>query len=497
MTEHPYAAMLLWGIAAGLLGALTMLAMTPDHWPTMPSRISGLRATLAMLRSGGPLLLGRHGATGSLYPIGTDEEGIFVYLPLLSRLLGVANPLSTERYAYVVLFASTAAVYPLVYYRLANSLLAGLAAPLGLLLCARSIGFDDIYWIPAWGALTLLPLIYLLARDRSKLGIPALLGVALIAGWVSSMRANSGLAFVIAVAIVIPLRRLRWWQLLPALALVLVAYASTNTLIFNAIRENRNHRVGPLAASVLKRAEPSPHIWHTMYIGLGYLPNNLGIRYEDGVAAARVQRDAPGTPYLSARYDRVIREAYFSVLSHHPLYVIEEYAAKILATAAETAPYLLIVLLALPAMLLTGTERRARRLWALLSLPAIAVSFLPALIAIPIEPYEEGLYGVIGAMAITGVCWALGEVEKALRMRGRPPLTLAAVNSAVRSAVGAAGQSAIHRRTLGLTGVAVLCLTATVTGGYFINRSAERWQGSSSAVLIAGAPAGSTATGRV
>ena len=69
------------------------------------------------------------------------------------------------RYCYVVLMGLTTSIYPIVFYKLTRSRLAGLAAPVLLLLCVRSFRFVDVYWIPAWGMLTFLPLIYLLARD--------------------------------------------------------------------------------------------------------------------------------------------------------------------------------------------------------------------------------------------------------------------------------------------------------------------------------------------
>jgi len=460
-----------------------MLAITPTHWPVMEGRAVGLRASLAVLERGGPLLLGRHGAAGSFYQIGGGEEGIFVYFPLLSRLFGVADPVSMVRYSYIVLFALSATIYPIVFYKLTHSQLAGLAAPAMLLVCVRSLGFDDIYWIPAWGALTLLPLIYLLARDWPRFGLLALVGITLAAGWVSSVRANSGLAIAVPAAIVLLLRRWPLWRLLPGLALLILAYISINAFVFTAIREDRNHRMGNQVATALRREQPSPHIWHTMYIGLGYLPNDYGIRYEDGVANARVQRDAPGTGYLSARYDAVIRAAYFDVLGQHPLEVIKQYAAKIVAVTAETAPYLLIVLLTLPAMLLLGRDRRAAKRWALLSLPAIVVGFLPAMIAIPVEPYEQGLYGVIGAMGIVGLCWVLGQLEAEIRIHGsiRPMLT---VLRRARSSSTDTRRNPV-RLSIGISIAALIAMCTLIVGGYFVNHSAERWQGYSSGVLVA------------
>jgi hypothetical protein len=484
----PYGLMVLAGLAAGIVAALVLFALTPAHWPTLGSQAQELRASLAVLQHGGPLLLGRHGSAGPFYAIGTDEEGPFVYFPFLSHLFGVADPVSMERYVYIFLFALGAAIYPPIFYKLTNSTLAGFFAPIALLVCVRSMGFNDVYWIPAWGALTLLPLIYLFARDWPRLGLLALTGISLTAGWASSVRAGSGLAIVVTAAIVLLLRRWAWWRLLPSLALLALMYISINSFVFPAIVKHRDERIGARATRALEREEPSPHIWHTMYIGLGYLPNDYRIRYEDGVAAARVQHDAPGTRYLSARYDTVIRRAYFSVVRHHPLEVLKQYAAKVLVTAADTAPYLLILLLTAPAMLLIDPERSVRRLWLLITLPAIVLAALQALIAIPLEPYEQGLYGVLGAIGIVGLCWMLAKLETQARLpgglRSRFARPLAPWSTHGKT------PSNPYRRSATISGAALIALIMLVVAGHFISRSAERWQGYSAGVLIAGVESG-------
>lgn len=478
--RKPHVAMLLWGVAFGLLGALLLLAVTPEHWNVvMKERAAGLRDSMIVLKQGGPLLLGRHGVAGSLYAVGIgDDEGAYVYLPVLSRLFGVTDPLSTLRYIYVLLYCIAIAVYPLVFYKLTRSLLAGLAAPLMLLVCFLSMGFFDIYWLQAWGVLMLLPLIFLLARDWPRLGLVALVGISLVASMLSSVRNESGLGIVIAAAAVLFLRRWAWWRVLPAVALLAVAYISIPTFVLSAIREHRNHQIGDPALS----REPTSHpLWHSAYIGLGYLPNNYDIFYKDEVAIARVQREAPGTPYLSGRYASVLKGAYLKVVRDHPGEVIKQYAAKAVVTTADTILYLLIVLLTMPAMLLLGPERRIRRRWVLLTLPVAGIGFLPSMVAVPLQIYEEGLYAALGVIGILGLCWTLERVEVGAREWGGLRQAFAALRAAWSSPENRHGPL---RQSARITCIALAASIGLLIGGHFIRQSAERWQGSSSGVLI-------------
>jgi hypothetical protein len=476
--------MTLWGLLVGLAAALIFFAVAPHVWPILPERARSLRAALAMLEQGGPLLLERvsgvHGARGSLQPVGiSDDQGIYVYLPLLSRLFGVADPVSMLRYLYIALYALAVAIYPLMLYRLTRSLVAGIAAPLILLACILSMGFNDIYWIPAWGMLTLMPLIYLLARDWPRFGLLALVALSLAGSWLSSIRSESGLPIAIAAAIVLLGRRWRWWRVLPALALLALAYISINTLLLGAIRANREHWLGSKA---IKGNESTAHpFWHTAYIGLGYLPNDYGLHYSDRVAGELLQREDPGAPSFSALEATVLRHAFFAFARKHPLEVVRQYAAKALVTTADAAPYLVFVLLTMPAMLLLGPERRIRRRWFLMTLPVVVIAFLPTMAAIPLQGYEEGLYGAVGVLGILGLCWALERVEALARTCGGLRPALSALRGELPVARSLRGPL---WRSVCISCVLVVALVVLSVGAHFVRRSAERWQGYPSGVLV-------------
>lgn len=476
--QRPHTLMALWGVAIGLVTALALMVVVPHEWPVLGSRATGMRASLSVLREGGPLLAGRHGLTGAYYAVAlNDDPGSFVYLPWLGHLLGGVDPTVMLSYCYVALIALLAAVYPLIFYTLTRSLLAGLASPLMLVICILSIGVVDIDWIPAWGMLALLPVLYLLARRWPRHGLLALVAISLAAGWLSSIRSSSGLGIVVIAAIMLTLRRWRWWRLLPALALLAAAYMATSTFLFTAIREHRDQRLG---VKSMPDDQVTQHpLYHTAYIGLGYLPNNYGIRYVDSAAAARVQNDAPGTHYGTRRYDTVIRRAYFDFVQAHPLEALRQYGAKAVVAVANAGPYLLVILLTMPAMLMLGPDRRMRRLWVLLTLPAVIIGFLQPMVAIPGREYDAELVGVLGVLGILGCCSVIAFLEAEARRRGRLSFTRSELDMSLAGA---------HRgpvvRSLRISAATFAVLVLVGTAGYFIRQRAFHWQGSSPSLLM-------------
>ncbi len=480
--ERPGVLMALWGLVAVLLTTLVLVTITPSVWPTTDGRGAALRESMIVLDHGGPLLVGRyHGATGAYYDLKRgDDEGVYVYVPVISRLFGVSDPLVMLRYIYIALVSLTAAIYPAVFYRLTGSLLAGIAAPFLFVACIVSMGFLDIYWIPAWGALTTMPLLFLLVlRDWPRYGLLALAGVSLVASWMSSIRSDSGLGVAIAAAAVLAMRRWRWWRLLPALVVLAVVYISIGTFVFGAIRADRDHRLGSAAKTV--DVTTAHTLWHTAYAGLGYLPNKYGLRFNDGVPNARVKQEAPNVVFLSSRYEAIIRRAYLGFVRAHPLEVIRQYAAKMVVAIADVAPYLLIVLATLPAALLMGPDRRLARRWYLLSIPPMVVALLPVLMALPMESYEQGLYGAIGVVGIVGLCRVLGLVETAVRKRGGARSMTAAADISWSALVRSPAPGWKSAR---ISIVAVVVLVFWSFGGYFVRRESIHWQGGRTSVLM-------------
>ena len=249
---RPGIVMALWGLAGMAVTALVLLAITPKVWPMEDWRGIHLRAEMAVWLHGGPLLVGREGAHGAYYPVDFgDDEGVFVYIPVLTRLFGVSDPVGMVRDVYVALLSLGVLIYPTIFYRLTRSRAAGLAAPAMFLACMLSLGFVDVYWIPAWGALVLFPLIFLLARDwPRRFGLPAIMTIVLAASWLSSIRSYTGLGIAVAAAIVLMTRRWPWWRLLPALAILAVVYVSINAFVFSAVRTDRDRRLGGAAKTV-------------------------------------------------------------------------------------------------------------------------------------------------------------------------------------------------------------------------------------------------------
>ena len=126
-----------------------------------------------------------------------------------------------------------------------------------------------------------------------------------------------GLAVTIAVAVVLLLRRRRLLPLLLVLAAAVLA--------FNAPRGVVLARDAAFAMQPAQRLA-THGLAHTLYLGLGYVENRWGIRYDDDYGE-EIARKA-GVVFCSPEYFRLMGRLYLERWAEDPVEVARLYAAK-------------------------------------------------------------------------------------------------------------------------------------------------------------------------
>jgi hypothetical protein len=399
--------MLAWGLLWAAIGVLAMSVLGPRPWPIQPSRASEMRASLSVIDHGGPALLGYEPGTRTPYAIGyADDQGIYVIVPELSHLLGQSDPVAVLRALWIAAWSLTLLFSAVVLQALFLSTWAALLAPPTLLVCILSFGFGDIYWVTAWVAVTLMPPLILLLRTRPRHRFPALVAIGLVAGVVTSIRSDAGLAVALAAAAVAAMAGGRRSLRAIAIVAVALAYLAPTLIVLPAIRE---HRVGVN----LSANEPTSHpLWHSLYIGLGYTPNRYGIHYADRYAIAAVRELDPGVRYLSPAYASALHKQVDTLIAHDPGFVLSVESEKALVELSHAGRYFLLLALLLPAALLAPGATGLRRRELALFLPALLIGAIPAIVAVPFRDYELTLLGPLGVLGLLAIGSTAARVEE-------------------------------------------------------------------------------------
>ena len=379
----------------------------------MGSRYDNLVATLAgYLKTGVPLV----SWNGTQFtPVATgDDRGMAYFVPQIAALTH-----SDTRHA-INLFCIGTMLLALLC-GLCGCLFLFKSAPqrgiafLGLLWLARiGLGVGDVYLFPVALTLALIPFfLWFLKRNKATPAFGAFLFTAGMAistcNWI---RSQGGMATVVFMAILLLAGLTAPLKSRVLLLLCLFAGMPIPVLLTRAI-ENR-------AEAYMVAHQPGyqplirQHVlWHSVYIGFGYLNNDFGLTYHDQVAAAKVASIDPTVPYCSAEYERILKRATFQFVRAHPAFALDTLAAK--------AGVLLFFLIRYANIgLIAAWRSRRPRAWDAAFGAAMAVGVLPGLLVVPVPSYVTSFaaFAVLYAVVCLNMALESGEI---LRRKQKAP----------------------------------------------------------------------------
>src|SRR5439155_288356 len=255
-----------------------------------------------------------------------DDQALYLYVPVIAHLSGNDDPDLVLRRLVLAMSLPAIAIAPLIFFLIFKSLASGIVAPILTLIQLDYIGVSDVYWAPAWALLLALPLVWMSFRRWTRWTLWIFAGLALIAGMASSFRAQAGLPILLGLAIALLVSPTNW-RVRSLFAVVMIAsYLTTESLIVESVRAMRDSTVHqPLAAEF----RTSHIFWHNAYIGLGFIPNEYGLKWDDSVASNAVERVDPGAVLGTPRYEDDVRALYLDLLRRDPWFVLRGYVVKI------------------------------------------------------------------------------------------------------------------------------------------------------------------------
>ncbi len=367
-----------------------------------------IQQSIGVLAAGGPPLTG-----SPLAPIGlTDDQGIYLFVPALAHALGIADSHVAIAAFALSLLAATVILYPLVLMRLLDSYLAAAAVPLVVALRFAFVAHGDIYWVNAWCVLLLLPIVLLLHRRWPRWGPAALASIVVIASFATSLRNHAGLPVLLAAVMIVLAHERSWMRRLGVVLLLLVAYVSVSGGVLTAARVYRDLTLG---VAWSQSAPVSHPFWHPVYLGLGFLPNPYGIRWDDSVALQAVRRDDPQAAYLSPQYEGSLRRQYFEIVRRDPAFVASTYVAKAEILIFDVLERFGATLLLIPLALVVARPLRRRWRYVVLPAPFVAINAVPPLLGVPAFPFEIGWLAAWGVTVLLAFGWLCARLEGVAR----------------------------------------------------------------------------------
>jgi len=366
-----------------------------NYW-IMDSRYQKLQMAVDGYQQTGVPLIAYNG--NQLNPAGfSDDVGIYYFIPKLADITGL--PLDTSAELFFLGMAVTALIFGILGSLLVfkNWTGKGIAIFALSLVLAISYRKGDVYLISSAIIVAIVPLFLYLFKTNTKIKafhflFLFLAGVSI--GNAHFIRSHSGTSVLLFIGIILItyLKEDRKKKL--QLITVLCVGVMLPFIFFNYTIAKRDAYLSQNQPGYKKVVAKHP-FWHSVYIGFGFLNNDLDIKWDDSVAMEKVRSVSPDATYLSPEYESILRREVIRIAIDRPHFLLRNIFAKIGILLFYFLVFANIGIIGMLKYPIKGPVD-----WAFWAALAFNSSF-----GILVIPYLEYLLGFISLAAIYGVLY--------------------------------------------------------------------------------------------
>jgi len=333
----------------------------------------------------------------------SDDVGIYYFIPQLVSSFGVSLDQAINLFFYGLLFIGFF-LGLLGFFLLYKSLLARSLSLVALTtLFLVSTRLIDVYVAYVVGVVAIMPLfLYFLKREKvDTLFLVGQFFFGCIIGFLHFVRAfSSGASLLFILVITLCARAWHWKE-----KLLLLGVLCAGLLVPKLYFDNLFHQHEQFAQKSISTyySAPKRHVfWHSVYVGLGFLTNDKGIRWDDSVAIEKARAIDPEAIYPSQRYEQVIKNEVITVFKKDPRFVVHTFFAKI--------GLLLYYLLLAANFGLVAAYLRPKPWFVELGFwTAVAFNALFGLLTVPCRPYVLGFIACCVVYAVVSINYVIDE----------------------------------------------------------------------------------------
>jgi hypothetical protein len=307
----------------------------------------------------------------------SDDPGMMELIPTVSRFLGVSIGNAYDLVMFAVISSGILIGYSGLWRLYPDRRLRLIIAAVFLCLGIAEARIADEYVFQISPLIAGIPWLMYLGLSGKNFALT--IGAALLAfccSWCSLLRSGS---LVICMTFLSTLFALHYRVQKLLVPILLITLACVPAVLFErslvARRDATLTKVGETA-----RAVNSHPVWHTLYIGLGFIPNSEVPEYRDEVGLEKVRSIDPTVAYTSAKYQAILKRELWGIVKRRPMLVIGIVAAK------AGIVVLLASILLYPARRLIFADKSALWLDAAFVL-TIVMSAMNGIVAVPRASY--------------------------------------------------------------------------------------------------------------
>lgn len=152
--------------------------------------------------------------------------------------------------------------------------------------------------------------------------------IGIFSAFCNSIRSFSGfIGIIFFVITVIFMEKISKIYKVALLFFLIIGFLSVN-LLFRLSLEKRDLFLSKRLVSYVK-SEPKHLLWHSIYIGFGFLNNRYGIVYDDKIAINKAKDTKFNVALYSKEYENILKREVIKLILNDPYFVIKTIFAKL------------------------------------------------------------------------------------------------------------------------------------------------------------------------
>lgn len=267
----------------------------------------------------------------TLIPAGfSDDVGIYYFIPKLASYFNL-SPDTAIDYFFILILGVSLVLGLIGLFLLFKNKIGRLVCVIALTwLGLHAYTTWDVYVVSTALPIATVPYLLLLAKNKkiSILWLVALIAIGIAAGTGNMIRSHAGTPIIIFFVTLVMMTKGWHWRQKIALPIALIVGFALPLISFGVLLNTRDTYLRTHQADYAEVVAEHP-LWHSVYIGFGFLNNSHGITYSDEVAIAKVQSVAPGTVYLSKEYETILKQEVFGLARTDAGFFLRTIAAKL------------------------------------------------------------------------------------------------------------------------------------------------------------------------
>jgi hypothetical protein len=307
----------------------------------------------------------------------SDDPGLEELIPSISSLTGMSLVDTFDLTTFAIIAMGILVGYAGFWRVYPNRRARWIGAAVFICLGLAEAEIADVYFYQTSPLIAGIPWVLYFAVSRKSFGF--YLSATLLAfscSWCSMVRIGTSL-ICMAFLVTLLIGRCSIKKMFVPLLLIILA-CIPSVLVERRLITRRDAVLASLGESpITVNRHP---IWHSIYIGLGFIPNSQVPEYRDSVGIDKVRSIDASAPYTSAKYELILRREVLNIAKHSPMLLVENLAAK------AGIVILLAVVLLFPVRRVLFAETEALWLDSAFTL-AIVVSAMNAILVMPKPAY--------------------------------------------------------------------------------------------------------------